>query len=150
MKKLNAGTAKHCLDVAIDFGKLATELHRSGRPELGQLARTISTDLGFLSRSIAGLSSLTAAADNADFEAWERGDVISYAGITIVPKRDLPPNVSHGWIVEKGACNALPGATWGTSLSEAKMLANVFLLTGDTPEFWYMVRALQWARGENG
>lgn len=88
-----------------------------------------------------------------DLESWTRGDSISVGGLTVKPKRDLPPNVSHGWNVCKGGCNVLPGATWGKSRDEALFLLHAYVAAGEDSDvggvkFWALVRAIQYATGE--
>lgn len=66
-----------------------------------------------------------------------------YRGFTIQPKRDFGStpyfldgrNVWHGWnVVSQDGCNALPGATWGRTIADARRLADCLLLAGGTAE----------------
>lgn len=67
-----------------------------------------------------------------DREHWEAGDSINIGNYRIVPKRDFGTGQKHqhGWVVTKGACNILPGATWARSMDEAKKLLNCFIAAG--------------------
>lgn len=89
-----------------------------------------------------------------DREKWERGDSVGYSGLTIKPKRDFGNSLEHGWVVVRGGCNVLPGATWGRSMDEALMLANVFLavegLPNEADRFWNLLRAFQYHAKKKG
>lgn len=70
---------------------------------------------------------------------------IEYKGFLLEFKKNLHPNgyrivenregfmVYDGWIVTKGGCNAMPGATWFRSEARAKHGVDCLLLAGGQP-----------------
>lgn len=94
---------------------------------------------------------------DADREAWERGDTMSYAGYKIVPKRDFGNShylingvkVTHGWVVTDGVCNVIPGATWARTKEQACHLIDVYLAADkDDTKFWHMLRMVKGCKGD--
>lgn len=82
----------------------------------------------------------------ADLERYQRGDRVEMGDYEIMPKRDVIgwPH-THGWVVVKSGCNALPAATWAHSLVEAQRLVHCFVAAGEdasgaAKRFWALVR----------
>lgn len=69
----------------------------------------------------------------------------------IVPKRDFGgkpflingKTVMRGFVVTDGLCNVMPGATWFQTIPDALRAIGVLMVTGETPRFWTVLRALQ-------
>jgi hypothetical protein len=79
---------------------------------------------------------------------------VSYMGFTIKPKLDMgsSPHLSHansyrtGWVVvdEKG-CNAMPGASYSTSILEAKASIDIWIQAEFNAEkFWQLMEPFRW------
>lgn len=91
---------------------------------------------------------------DAEYEQWESGNyTCEYAGFWIKPKRDFGEtgfydsktrrNVKEGWVICKGGCNAMPGATWAHNLAEAHQMIDAFMAVGeDGQKFWHLLRAI--------
>lgn len=95
-----------------------------------------------------GRSEEDSNASREDYLHWQCGDFMEYGRFKIKPKLDMEGHKQkHGWVVvdEKG-CNALPGATWGTSREEALYLLHIFIVVGgDSDRFWSLHRAISTA-----
>lgn len=90
-----------------------------------------------------------------ELKAWEEDSLtVEYAGYTIKPKRDFPKggiydaksrsNIDAGWVVVKGGCNALPGATWAHSTEHARGLISAMVIAdGDANKFWAVLQAVR-------
>lgn len=69
-------------------------------------------------------------------------DPTCYKGFTIKPQRFYQKYlikgryISTGFVVVKGGCNIMPGAIWFESEYNAQEAIDVFIVTGNTPEFW--------------
>ena len=71
--------------------------------------------------------------------------VLDYRGFTVEPKRDFGQSgfyiggkfVKRGFVVTKGGCNAMPGATWFLSVEDATQAIDTFIdVDGDADKFW--------------
>lgn len=86
-----------------------------------------------------------------DYRDWKNGNVIRYDGYTVQPSTDFGTKgtlESHAWVICKGGCNAMPGATWASSQRDAMMLISVLeAVGGDGQKFWHLLRAIQYATG---
>lgn len=85
----------------------------------------------------------------ADLTRYQRGDTCRYGDYEVKPKRDLNgwPH-SHGWVVVKSGCNALPAATWSHSMDGACRLIDAYVAAGEESDvgarrFWALVRLFQ-------
>ena len=85
-----------------------------------------------------------------DYEAWENGNTVEYAGFVVKPKLDMGgwPD-KHGWVVTDDiGCNAMPGATWAKTQEQAIHLIDVFLaVEQDGQRFWHLLRAIRHSKG---
>lgn len=76
---------------------------------------------------------------------------IEYRGFRIRPKLDFGStpylNVNtykKGYVVVQDGINPMPGATWSTSVLEAKVMIDVYIeADGDGDTFWKMMREKQ-------
>jgi hypothetical protein len=75
--------------------------------------------------------------------------VIDYRGFTIEPKRDFGPTGSLvdgrltkvGYVAVRDGCNAMPGATWFSTIESTKEAIDVLITVGsDSERFWQRVR----------
>jgi hypothetical protein len=76
--------------------------------------------------------------------------VIDYRGYTIAPKQDFGllgglradgRLTKVGYVVVKGGCNAMPGATWFHTIEGAKEAIDVLDdVGGDANRFWQRMR----------
>lgn len=139
------------------------ELIKNAAEEITEIANTLPSEASWtiiadarknlallaskLHREIGGLPDTK----KRDFERWQNGDSMAYAGYSVVPKRDfgahMPPGVTHGWVVVKDGCNALPGATWASTMAEASQLIDVLLAVDENTDkqqrFWHLLSAIQ-------
>jgi hypothetical protein len=66
---------------------------------------------------------------------------IEYRGFFIKPKTDFGNTENEGYIVVQNGVNVLAGATWGKSISDAKMMVDCHIeANGDADRFWQLVR----------
>jgi len=74
--------------------------------------------------------------------------VVSYRGFTIKPKLDFGQYpyrghgnvISTGWVVIKDGCLALPGATWSSSILEARACIDIWIEAGFNAEkYWELM-----------
>ena len=84
----------------------------------------------------------------------------TFRGFCIVPKRDFGADgflvkgrlVTRGFVVVKDHCNAMPGATWFTSVAEAKEAIDVLLAVDqDADLFWEILQPFaDWPGAKRG
>jgi hypothetical protein len=90
---------------------------------------------------------------DAEYDQWASGGYTAeYAGFTIKPKLDFGSgfwdaptrrHVKEGWVIVKGGCNAMPGATWAHNLAEAHQMIDAFMAVDcDGQKFWHLLRAI--------
>ena len=87
----------------------------------------------------------------SELESWRRGDETRIEEYSIVPKRDFGKlgfydartrsNISAGWIVKKGGCNAIPGAGWYKTLDEAVVGLNLLIASKGEAEVFHALTA---------
>ena len=67
----------------------------------------------------------------------------------IEPKRDFGRGkgylingkwVKSGFIVTRGGCNIMPGATWFQTVSDAMRAISVYIAADTSDQFWQMLR----------
>lgn len=88
-----------------------------------------------------------------DFEAWEKGDFVTYGRYVIKPSKDFGTEGTlhdHAWVVTESGVNPLPGATWAYSRADAIALVDILeAVDKNDKKFWHLLRALQHYAGES-
>lgn len=81
----------------------------------------------------------------ADYDNWYNGRTTTIGEYTIKPKGDMCDwPQKHGWVVCKGGCNILPGATWAHTTKEATELLHCYIIAeGKGDKFWALVQLIR-------
>lgn len=85
---------------------------------------------------------------------WQvKNRVVNYRGFSIVPKLDFGQNpyrshanvISTGWVITKNGCNAMPGATWDSSLLACRASIDIWIESGFNAEkYWELMEAYRY------
>lgn len=84
-------------------------------------------------------------------------EAVRYRTLFIVPKRDFGNRgflikggiVKSGFVVTDGTCNVMPGATWFTTIEDARHAIDVLIgVKGDSDMFWAIIQPFNHTPGD--